>query len=115
MILELLTLLGISLILTIMFEVQTAYVLGVRDSKDLLLILLINLLTNPPVVIAYYLVYNYAPRYLTLTTIGLELLVILTEYHYLKNYGRRIKHPFILTASMNLFSFGVGKVLQIIL
>ena len=106
---------GISLILTILLEELFAIVYGVRNKKDLLLICLVNILTNPAVVLCYYLLMNYTPFYSGIIILVLEALVILVEYYYYKTYGKGIRHPLQFAAYINLFSYGVGKILNLIL
>ena len=46
---------GISLGLTILIELAVAAPFGMRTRKKILLVLLVNVLTNPPAVLAYWL------------------------------------------------------------
>lgn len=92
------------LLLTLAFEVPLAFILGIRR-KNLLLILLVNVITNPLLSLSlYYLVYNLgidkAYKFLPV----LEIMVVITEYLYFRNY-LSYRHPFLLSLILNLISF----------
>lgn len=105
---------GISLVLTILFEAIFAVAVGIRNKRDLILTCLVNILTNPAASFTYYLFFYYTACNLTLILLGLETLVILVEFYYFKSYGKSIKHPLWLAVCMNIFSFGIGKIINLI-
>lgn len=107
--------LAISLFLTVIFEEMFVILLRLRDKRTLLLIALINLLTNPPAVLSYYLLKQYTNYSVLFITIVVEVVVILVEFFYIRSYGRKIKHPFWLALGINIFSYTIGKVINIIL
>jgi len=109
---ELLFSLGLSLMLTIGFEAGLFLLIGKRNKKDLLLLLLVNILTNPVVVLSYWLVALYTDWNLYIVLIPLELFAVLTEGYYYKKYGQSFKHPFLFSLAANAFSFGTGQLLQ---
>lgn len=105
----------ISFLLTVILEEAFVILLKFRERRMLLLIALINLLTNPPTVLAYYLLMqytNYSPVQLTL---GLELMVVLVEYFYLRHYGQNVRYPLWLAIGINVFSYGIGRIINILL
>lgn len=54
---------GGSLALTVVIELAVAFLLGMRTGKDMLLVALVNLLTNPPAVLCNWLCSLYLPEY----------------------------------------------------
>ena len=106
--------LALSLTLTILMEELFAVILGIRDKKDLILIGLVNVITNPVVVLSYYLFLYYTDLNLMIVTIVLEIMAIYVESLYYKRYGKDYRHPIVFSLSANAFSFGVGKILNLI-
>ncbi|MDF2905604.1 MAG: hypothetical protein K0R34_925 [Herbinix sp.] len=113
--LELLYSLGSSLLLTLILEVCFSLICRIRDKKDIGLLILVNILTNPFVVMSYYLVIHYSNINRIVVVIILELLAILTEGYYYKTYGKTFRHPMIFALGANLFSFCIGQMLNILL
>ena len=112
---ELIFALIISLILTIAFEAGFFLLTGKRNKKDLLLVVLANVLTNPVVVLLYWLILFYtgwSRIMMNIIKIPLELFAVLTEGYYYKKYGRDFKHPYLFSIAANAFSFGIGILLQ---
>lgn len=101
-----------SLVLTIILEEIFALIIGVRSRKDLCLICLVNIITNPAVVFLYYLTHYYTVWNSIIITIILEGMAILTEAIYYRKYGRLMGgnnlKAFIFSIGANLFSYGSG-------
>lgn len=112
--LYLLEIMALSLGLTIFLEGLCALVLGIRNKKDLLLLCAVNLLTNPVVVFVYYMIKIYTFWNIILVIIILETLAIVVEGNYFKKYGDKITDPYFFAVFVNLFSFGVGKIISLI-
>ena len=108
----LLTALAISLCLTIVFEAVFFFIVGKRDKKDLLLLVLVNTLTNPIVVLFYWLAYAYTNWNVILVIIPLEVFAIVTEGFIYKKNARSIKRPFLFSLAANAFSYTLGLLLQ---
>ncbi|MDR0889789.1 MAG: hypothetical protein LBM28_03965 [Oscillospiraceae bacterium] len=109
----LLVALAVSLALTLALELGF-YLLWYRrrfDKKDLLLLVAVNVLTNPPVVLLSYLALRYT-GYEVLTA-PLEVLAVLTEGYLYKKYARNIPRPYAFSLAVNAFSFGIGLLLQL--
>lgn len=71
---------GISLILTLLVELIVAFLFQWRRHKLILLVILVNLLTNPPAVLLSWLGRLYLPpSFLVPIQLFVELLVIMTE------------------------------------
>ena len=112
MIPDLLLSLALSLALTLVLELGAAFLLGVRDKKDFLLLFLVNVVTNPPLVLAldlWYLARGAPPWYL----IGaLEAAAVIVEWLLLRCRLTYRKIPTILFAIiLNAISFLGGLLL----
>ena len=83
-----------------------------RDKHDLYLVLLVNIITNPAVVLTYWLAAYYTSFDLVLTKTILEVLAVITESYYYKKYGRSFKHPLLFSVCANLFSYACGVIWQ---
>ena len=104
--------LAVSLVLTLVLESSFFLLIGKRNRKDLLLLLLVNIITNPVVVLTYnILVFNIGLNWI-LVIIPLEILAVLTEGFYYKNYGCDFKRPYLFSLSANAFSYFSGLILQ---
>ena len=110
--------LALSLLLTVALEIgfftiargcrHTAH----RDKKDFLLVVLVNVLTNPVVALLYWLTAMYAKWNTIIVLIPLELFAILTEGYYYKKYGSGFRRPYLFSIAANVFSFGTGLLIQ---
>ena len=111
----LLSSLGISLVLTMALEAGFFLLTGKRDKKDLLLLLLVNILTNPIVVLSFSLVVFYTDWNAHIILIPLELFAVLVEGFYYKKYGNSFRRPFLFSLAANMFSFWAGELIQLFL
>ena len=100
--------------LTIIIEGLIAFFLGIRMKKDFLNIVLVNILTNPIVVTVPYLVFIlFGFRIYKYSIYVLEVLTFLVEgLIYLKVLDYKKINPFILSAILNLSSYGFGLLLD---
>lgn len=103
--------LGISLLLTLVFETGFFFFTGKRDKKDLLLLVMVNILTNPPVVLLYWLTVLRAGWNFVII-IPLEVFAVWIEGCYYKKYSRDFKRPYFFSLAANAFSFGVGLLID---
>lgn len=99
----------ISLLLTIVIEGIVALAWGIRG-KDLLLVTLVNVLTNPLVV----LVHNYAPGIL-LNTLVPEVAAVIVEGGIFIWKENDIKKPLVFAVVANVVSFTCGLVISALL
>ncbi len=103
----------ISLVSTIIIEVTVAFILHYRK-KDLVNVILVNILTNPllnslVVAINYY--YGLKARNISLYI--LEVLVVLVEgFIYWKYLDRKKINGFILSLILNIASYGLGLLIN---
>jgi hypothetical protein len=100
--------------LTIIIEGLLAFILGVRKKKDFLNIILVNIVTNPIVVTVPYLVFMlFGFRIYKYSIYILEVLAFLIEgliYYKVLDYKKI--NPFIISAILNLSSYGLGLLLD---
>lgn len=102
--------LGISLGLTLVLELSFA-LLWRKGSRALLLVALVNLLTNPPVALTALLWRHRAlPGYVPLAA-ALELGAIFVE-GLIYRKSREFSRPYLFSLCANAFSFGVGFLLN---
>lgn len=111
---DLLAALAFSLFLTLVLELGLFWLTGKRDKKDLLLVCLVNILTNPAVVLLYWLVALYTKLNNVIVVIVLELCAIVVEGYYYRNYGQEFPHPYGFSLAANIVSFGIGLLIQML-
>ena len=101
------------LILTIVLELLLSFVLGLRK-KDLLYVILVNILTNPILNALSTLIYiKYYYKGFIISIIVLELIAFIVEgliYKKVLSY-KKIK-PILLSLILNLFSLGIGQLIN---
>ena len=99
---------GISLGLTLLIELPVGFAMGMRGKKHILLMILVNILTNPAAVLLCW---------LGVAQIPVEIAVFLVEagiyYWFSKDEGFTIKHPILLALWANLISWTSGILIQL--
>ena len=111
----------LSLVITLATELSLALLLKVRSGKDLLVIALVNLLTNPIVnYCAYWMLYLFGLRsiYTILVIILLEAAAVLTEfliYRQLLLYERigKLKLSLLLNGASFLAGLAVSGIIAL--
>lgn len=104
-----------ALILTILIESITAYMLGYRGKLLYLTLLLINIMTNPTINLVLLLIYqmNNYTAYIT-SQLLLEILVVIVEWRLLKyTYPKEKKSLLLLSIIMNSASYLFGLIIAI--
>ena len=103
----------ICLVMTIVIECGIAFILGYRK-KDLLNVLLVNILTNPIVsTLPVYFNYYHGLRARNTCLYILEGLVLIVEgFIYVKVLKRRKINGFILSFILNLSSYLIGLLIS---
>jgi len=114
-ILALLTSLAVSLALTLALEAGFFLIAGKRDKKDLLLLILVNILTNPVVVLAYWLAVLYTDYHAVIIIVPLEVFAVLVEGCFYRKYSRSFKRPYLFSLAANVFSYGAGLLIQLVI
>lgn len=98
--------------MTLLLEFPIVWILGVRGKHNLLLAFLVNVITNPAVVLVYYLLRYFVPQNARTAQYLLEIGVVLVEFYYYKKYGRNVSHPFWVALAANLFSYFMGLIIN---
>lgn len=101
--------LAISLILTLLLEGLFALLWGVRTRRDWLLLLLVNVVTNPIVVSLHWLLGGGV-----LTTAALECFAVAAEWLAYRQQGRDTRPAFLFSLCANCFSYFSGVLLNIL-
>ncbi len=98
---------------TIVIELIMSLLLGIRNKKDILNVILVNIMTNPLVVsILMYITYNRLFN-TTISIIILEILIILTEgFTYKKVLTFDKINPYVLSLILNISSYFIGGLLN---
>ena len=102
--------LGVSLTLTLVLESCYAILYHVRGS-DLRLVLLVNVLTNPVVVLCHQITGRFWPAGLGLVILVMELWAVGIEGYLYYSRGN-FKHPWRFSVCANLLSYMIGYLLQ---
>ena len=106
--------LGVSLALTLAVELGFALLCRHRG-RTLLLVALVNVLTNPLVVQAALLWRQYAlPGYAAAVAV-LEVLAVLIEGLIYQKSRRGFARPYVFSLAANVLSFGLGLLLRMFL
>ena len=106
--------LALSLGLTLILELAGALLFGLRQKRDLLLVVLVNVLTNPLVVLIcnLFLILSSVPIpwYWILL---LEVMAVLSEgFLYHKGLSRKPIHPLLLSLILNGISYIGGLLIS---
>lgn len=107
-----LLIMGRCLLLTIVIEVIIGLILKIRNKKDIVMIILINVITNPIAVFIYSRIINDELR--TIILLIIEIIVVLVEgtfYRKVLNY-KKIP-PYLLSSILNLCSYLIGTIIII--
>ena len=104
----------VSPILTVIIELTVAVLFNIRSKRDIILIILINICTNPAVVyLSNILLLLNNKTIHTAAVMLLEILAFSTEGAMLKNHlENKSIAPYRLSLCMNLISFGTGIILN---
>lgn len=97
---------GISLGLTLSAELIVGWLFGLRHKKQMILLALVNVLTNPAAV--------WLHVFAGVAQIQIEILVVIIEcyvYHLFQR-ERNIPHPLLLSLTANGVSWGLGLLIQ---
>ena len=102
------------LVLTIIIELVIAIIIGIRNKKDILNVILVNVFTNPLVTsipIFIYLKYGYNAEKVSL--IILEIFAFVSEgFIYSKVLKYKKLNPYLISLILNLSSYLIGVVIN---
>lgn len=104
----------ISLLLTIILEVNTSYVIGVRSKNDIMVVMLVNVCTNPVVVYIANLVKMLDNKTIYWGCVAImEYTVIIVEWRLFRKYLQNKEiNCLCLSLANNIVSFGIGLVIN---
>ena len=104
------------LLFTIIIELIIALILHIKDKKDIKTIILVNILTNPIVVLVPTLVYiKYGYIYRNIVLYLLEIITVLIEgLLYYKSFKYKKLNPFIFSLLLNLSSYLIGEIINML-
>lgn len=102
---------AISLLLTVIIELTAGIILGTRN-RQLIIILAVNLLTNPAVNVIYQALCYYTDIHSVIITAALEIMAVTVEWLIYRRND--FKRPFRLSLILNAISFFTGCLLNII-
>lgn len=105
-----LKILGISLLLTLVFEEAFALLWGLRGKRELTIIALVNILTNPVVVLTYHTCTGLFGWPVVPVTAVLEVGAVLVEWRCLHACSEQLKRPLLFAILANAFSYSLGLV-----
>lgn len=109
-----LTTLAISLALTLALEEAFALVWGLRGRRELGTVALVNILTNPPVVLLYHTAVGLLGWSALVMTAVLETAAVLVEWRYYRLCSRQLTRPFWFALLANGFSYGAGQMINLL-
>lgn len=103
------------LLLTIIIELVVGFILGIRDKKDIINIMLVNVITNPIVVITPIIVYlRFGYKFEIITLIILEILTVIVEGLIYRKTLRYNKMNLILfSLILNACSYFIGEIINL--
>lgn len=109
-----LTTLAVSLALTLALEELFALVWGLRGRQELGTVALVNVLTNPPVVLLYHTAVGLLGWNALAVTAVLETAAVLVEWRYYRLCSRQLTRPFWFALLVNVFSYGAGRLINLL-
>ena len=98
---------------TVLLEETGALAIGIREKQDLLLVLLVNILTNPAVVLISHFLHLYLPpvsAWMVILAV-VEPLAVIVEYGCYRKYLCASVSPLKTAAILNVLSLFGGFVL----
>ena len=103
-----------SLLITLVVEILVAIVLKIKDKKDLLNILLVNLLTNPLLnAIIIYINVFYSIKARNISLIFLEIFIVFIEgFIYKKVLKYKKINCYLLSLILNFSSYILGTIIN---
>ena len=109
-----LAVLAVSLVLTIVFEEGFALLWGLRGKRELGLVALVNVLTNPPVVLLYHTAAGLWRLGVLPVTLVLEAAAVAVEWRCYRAFSDQLRRPLLFALLANLLSFGAGCVINML-
>ena len=109
-----LTSLVMSLALTLALEELFALLWDLRGRRELGTVALVNVLTNPPVVLLYHTAVGLLGWNAAVVTAVLETAAVLVEWRYYRLCSQQLRRPLLFALLANVFSYGAGRVINLL-
>ena len=109
-----LTVLAGSLALTLVLEELFALLWGLRGRRELTVVALVNVLTNPPVVFLHHTAVGLLGWNAAVVTAVLETAAVLVEWRCYRLCSDQLQRPLLFALLANLFSYGAGRVINLL-
>ena len=102
------------LVCTIIIELIIALICGIRDKKDIVNVILVNIMTNPIVVSLPILILLFYGRTMyKIVFYSLEVITVIAEgFVYFKTLKYKKINPFLLSLILNIGSYFIGEVIN---
>ena len=102
------------LVLTIIIELIIAIILKIREKKDIINIILVNIVTNPLVVsIPAYILMRYGKKNYYISLYSLEIITVIVEGLIYKKVLKYKKiNPYLISLILNLSSYLIGEIIN---
>ena len=110
-----LTVLAVSLTLTLALEEVFALLWGLRGRRELAVVVLVNVLTNPLVVLLYHAAVGLWGWSAPAVTAALECAAVVVEWRCYRACSRQLRRPLLFAALANLCSYTAGCVINAII
>ncbi len=104
----------LSLLLTLIIELTVSCLFGINKREDILLILAANILTNPAVVTASFVLKRTIYASVYYWQIPFEAAVVIVECLLYRKFGKSIKRPLAYSAAANAISYSAGVLISFI-
>jgi len=105
--------LALSLLLTLLFEVLFALAWGLHGKRELAIVVLVNILTNPAVVLLYTFSVSLWGINPVVATLILECMAVVVEWLYYRSCSYQLKRPLIFAFLANAISYSAGHLIQL--
>lgn len=105
--------LALSLLLTLLLEGLFALLWGLRGWREWAVLALVNLLTNPAVVLLYHLSTGLWGMNAVWVTLFLECAAVIVEWRCYRSCSYQLKRPFLFALLANVISYGIGCIIQL--
>ncbi len=106
--------LAVSLLLTLILEELFALLWGLRGRRELTVVALVNVLTNPVVVLGYHTAVGLFGWSDVAVTAALEVSAVIVEWLYYCACSEQLKKPLLFALLANAFSYGIGCVINLL-
>lgn len=103
----LLEIFGVSLTMTLIVELAIGLCFGYRSRKEILLVFLVNVLTNPAAVLLHWLGVSQIP--IEIAVVFLEAMIYVW---FSKDENWKIPRPICFALTANVISWGAGLLIQ---